>query len=113
MSGYPRQTSAIIPNFSLQGVFRGIVEILNDSPDIWKAFDLSVNNFKKEFDAILARGKVDHGQFHDVRRTCLTRWLINGLTEYDVIIWQVILISRRHVALACRFDKTYLSEPGI
>jgi integrase len=44
-----------------------------------------VNNFKREFGAILARARIDHGQFHDLRRTCLTRWLTNGLTEYDVM----------------------------
>jgi len=43
-----------------------------------------VNNFKREYDLILARAGVE-GQFHDLRRTCLTRWLMNGLTEYDVM----------------------------
>jgi len=43
-----------------------------------------VNNFKRGYDRILARAGVE-GQFHDLRRTCLTRWLMNGLTEYDVM----------------------------
>jgi integrase len=44
-----------------------------------------VNNFNRQFNAILARAKVDHGEFHDLRRTCLTMWLSNGLSEYDVM----------------------------
>jgi hypothetical protein len=43
-----------------------------------------VNNFKRAYDLILARADVK-GQFHDLRHTCLTRWLMNGLTEYDVM----------------------------
>ena len=44
-----------------------------------------VNNFGRQFDAILAYAKVDKGKFHDFRCTCLTRWLSNGLSEYDVM----------------------------
>jgi len=44
-----------------------------------------VNNFSCQFNSILAHAKVDEGEFHDFRRTCLTRWLINGLSEYDVM----------------------------
>ena len=43
-----------------------------------------VNNFKRAYDLILARAGVE-GQFHDLRRTRLTRWLTDGLTEYDAM----------------------------
>ncbi len=44
-----------------------------------------VNNFNRQFRAILAHARIDQGEFHDLRRTCLTRWLFNGLSEYDVM----------------------------
>ena len=28
---------------------------------------------------------IEQGEFHDLRRTCLTMWLANGLSEYDVM----------------------------
>jgi len=44
-----------------------------------------VNNFSRQSNAISAHAKINRGQFHDLRRTCLTRWLTNGLSEYDVM----------------------------
>jgi integrase len=44
-----------------------------------------VNNFNRDFDCILKRASIDEGEFHDLRRTCLTRWFANGLTEFDVM----------------------------
>ncbi len=44
-----------------------------------------VNNFGRGFDTVLGRAKIENGEFHDLRRTCLSRWLANGLTEYDVM----------------------------
>jgi integrase len=44
-----------------------------------------VNNFTRQFKSILACANIDEGEFHDLRRTCLTRWLSNGLSEYDVM----------------------------
>ncbi len=44
-----------------------------------------VNNFNRQFNAIWAHANIDQGEFHDLRRTCLTRWLTNGLSEYDVM----------------------------
>jgi integrase len=44
-----------------------------------------VNNFTRQFRAILNGACVETGQFHDLRRTCLTRWLFNGLSAYDVM----------------------------
>jgi integrase len=44
-----------------------------------------VNNFERQFKAILKRAGISDGSFHDLRRTCLTNWLSNGLREYDVM----------------------------
>jgi len=44
-----------------------------------------VNNFNRQFNAILAHAKVDKVQFHDLRRTCLTSWLASGLSEYEAM----------------------------
>jgi integrase len=44
-----------------------------------------VNNFNRQFNAILAHANIDQGEFHDLRRTCLTAWLANGLSEYEVM----------------------------
>jgi len=44
-----------------------------------------VNNFTRQFKVILKDAGIEHGQFHDLRRTCLTHWLLNGLSEYDVM----------------------------
>ncbi|HUW18026.1 MAG TPA: tyrosine-type recombinase/integrase [Sedimentisphaerales bacterium] len=44
-----------------------------------------VNNLTRQFKAILKLAGINHGEFHDLRRTCLTRWLCNGLAEYDVM----------------------------
>jgi|GEM_PF-6436085 len=35
-------------------------------------------------DEIPKRAQIEGGEFHDLRRTCLSRWLTNGLTECDV-----------------------------
>ena len=32
-----------------------------------------------------ARAAIDKGTFHDLRRTCLSRWIENGLSEFDVM----------------------------
>jgi integrase len=44
-----------------------------------------VNNFDRGFDRILKRAEIEEGEFHNLRRTCLSGWLTNGLTEYDVM----------------------------
>ncbi|MEN8126251.1 MAG: tyrosine-type recombinase/integrase [Planctomycetota bacterium] len=44
-----------------------------------------VNNFTRHFKIILQRAGIKTGKFHDLRCTCLTKWLLNGLTEYDVM----------------------------
>ena len=44
-----------------------------------------VNNFTRQFKAILHRGGAQEGTFHDLRRTALSNWLSNGLGEFDVM----------------------------
>ena len=44
-----------------------------------------VNNFTRQFKKILAKAKIENCEFHDLRRTCLTRWFAKGLREYDVM----------------------------
>jgi len=44
-----------------------------------------VNNFKKSFDKILSKAGVKTGTFHDLRRTAISMWLANGMSEYDVM----------------------------
>ena len=44
-----------------------------------------VNNFTRIFEKIQKHAGVKKGEFHDLRRTCLTNWLTNGLGEYDVM----------------------------
>jgi len=53
----------------------------------WTAKDARcpINNFKDWFDGLRSRAAVDEGTFHDLRRTCLTRWIENGLSEFDVM----------------------------
>jgi len=44
-----------------------------------------LNNFRRDFTRILLAAGIEVGTFHDLRRTCLSGWLANGLTEYDVM----------------------------
>ena len=47
--------------------------------------NLPVNNFVKYFKKILKMAGIEKGTFHDFRRTCLSRWISNGLSEFDVM----------------------------
>ena len=44
-----------------------------------------INNFTKQFNKILAIAHVDKGTFHDIRKTAITDWFRQGLSEYDVM----------------------------
>ena len=33
----------------------------------------------------MAKAGIEMGEFYDLRRNCLTNWLANGLSEYDVM----------------------------
>ena len=56
--------------------------------DRWTARQCScpVGNIREQFLYILEKARIDHGTFHDLRRTCLTNWLAQGLSEYEVMI---------------------------
>jgi len=43
-----------------------------------------INNFDRQFRIILKMAGIGDGEFHDLRRTCLSNWFANGLREYDV-----------------------------
>ena len=45
-----------------------------------------LSNFRYQFQTIKARAGIDEGTFHDLRRTCITNWFANGLSEYEVMI---------------------------
>jgi len=55
----------------------------------WKFSDSRlkvVNNFTRQFEKILKTANVKKGQFHDLRRTAITNWLANGMSENDVMV---------------------------
>jgi len=55
----------------------------------WTLIDASmkiVNNFRRQFNKILARAGVKKGTFHDIRRTAISMWFANGMSEYDVMV---------------------------
>jgi integrase len=55
----------------------------------WKYSDSRlkvVNNFTRQFGLILAASKVKNGKFHDIRRTAITLWFSNGMSENDVMV---------------------------
>ena len=45
-----------------------------------------VNNFYKQFGTIRKRANVKKGTFHDFRRTALSNWFANGMSEHDVMV---------------------------
>jgi len=45
----------------------------------------SVSIFRYQFRVIMKKSGIEKGEFHDLRRTCLTNWLANGLSEFDVM----------------------------
>jgi len=44
-----------------------------------------INNFTRQFGEILTLAKVEKRTFHDIRRTAITSWFRQGLSEYDVM----------------------------
>jgi integrase len=56
---------------------------------MWKYSDSRlkvVNNFTPQFEKILETASVKTGQFHDLRRTAITNWFANGMSENDVMV---------------------------
>ncbi|MHC4061953.1 MAG: tyrosine-type recombinase/integrase [Planctomycetota bacterium] len=45
-----------------------------------------VNNFRRQFHKILKRAGVKRGTFHDFRRTAISMWFANGMSEHDVMV---------------------------
>jgi integrase len=45
-----------------------------------------VNNFPRQFNRILKRASVKKGTFHDFRRTAISMWFANGMSEHDVMV---------------------------
>jgi integrase len=44
-----------------------------------------VSNFERDFGLILTRAGIKDGQFHDLRRTAISNWLAEGLSEFEVM----------------------------
>ena len=44
-----------------------------------------INNFWRKFEMIRLKAGVDKGTFHDIRKTAITNWFRQGLSEYDVM----------------------------
>jgi len=44
-----------------------------------------LDNFCDHFDRIRALASIEEGTFHDLRRTCLSNWLAQGLSEFEVM----------------------------
>jgi len=44
-----------------------------------------VNTFDRDFGLILKRAAVKTGEFHDLRRTTISNWLAEGLSEFEVM----------------------------
>ncbi len=45
-----------------------------------------VNNFRRQFNIILRKVGVKKGTFHDFRRTAISMWFANGMSEHDVMV---------------------------
>jgi len=55
----------------------------------WTLIDASmkvVNNFRRHFNKLRVKAGIKKGTFHDIRRTAITMWFANGMSEYDVMI---------------------------
>jgi integrase len=53
----------------------------------WTLVDASmkvVNNLRRQFNKILRKAGIKKGTFHDIRRTAITMWFANGMSEHDV-----------------------------
>ena len=55
----------------------------------WTLVDTSmkvVNNLRRQFNKILRKAGIKKGTFHDIRRTAITMWFANGMSEHDVMV---------------------------
>ena len=44
-----------------------------------------ISNFERDFGLILTKAAVKTGEFHDLRRTAISDWLAEGLSEFEVM----------------------------
>ena len=42
-------------------------------------------DFTKQFNVILCKANVNKGNFHDLRKTAITNWFRQGLSEFDIM----------------------------
>jgi integrase len=56
-----------------------------------------LNNFVLQFKTIRAKAAIECGTFHDLRKTCLSKWLTQGLSEFEVM----------HLAGHSKFETTH------
>jgi integrase len=55
----------------------------------WTLIDASVkvvNNFRRQFNNICGKAGINKGTFHDIRRTAITMWFANGMSEHEVMV---------------------------
>ncbi len=55
----------------------------------WSLIDASmkvVNNLGRQFNMILRRAGIKKGTIQDIRRTAITMWFANGMSEHDVMV---------------------------
>ena len=45
-----------------------------------------VNNLRRQFNTILRKAGVKKGTVHDIRRTAISMWFANGMSEHDVMV---------------------------
>lgn len=44
-----------------------------------------IPKFNRAFGRILGRADIEHGTFHDLRRTAISNWPAKGLSEFEVM----------------------------
>ena len=44
-----------------------------------------ISNFERDFGLILKQAAIKVGEFHDLRRTAISNWLAEGLSEFEVM----------------------------
>jgi len=67
----------------------GYIQNILRPKDNWTLTDARikiVNNFRRQFNAILKKAGVKNGTFHDIRRTAISMWFANGMSEHDVMV---------------------------
>ena len=55
----------------------------------WSLIDASmkvVNNLGRQFNKILRKAGIKKGTIQDIRRTAITMWFANGMSEHDVMV---------------------------